>query len=145
LACARLIKTAQEAPLQSIYTSASRYQPIVLSILRIVAGLLFVEHGTSKLFGFPDAGPPLQGLILVAALLEGIGGLFIIFGVFTRIAAFILSGEMAFAYFMAHAPQGLSPLVNHGEGAVLYCFIFLYLAFAGGGAWSVDRAVLKQE
>jgi putative oxidoreductase len=130
---------------QSIYTTAERYRPIILSVLRIVVGLLFVEHGTSKLFGFPDAGPPLQGLILVAALLEGICGLLIIIGAFTRIVAFILSGEMAFAYFMAHAPQGLSPLVNHGEGAVFYCFVFLYFAFAGGGAWSVDRAVLKQE
>jgi putative oxidoreductase len=130
---------------QSIYTTAERYRPIILSVLRIVVGLLFVEHGTSKLFGFPDAGPPLQGLILVAALLEGIGGFLIIIGAFTRIVAFILSGEMAFAYFMAHAPHGLSPLVNHGEGAVFYCFVFLYFAFAGGGAWSVDRAVLKQE
>jgi putative oxidoreductase len=130
---------------QSIYTMAERYRPIILSVLRIVVGLLFVEHGTSKLFGFPDAGPPLQGLMLVAALLEGIGGLLIVVGAFTRIVAFILSGEMAFAYFMAHAPQGFFPLVNHGEGAVFYCFVFLYFAFAGGGAWSVDRAVLKQE
>jgi putative oxidoreductase len=131
--------------LQSIYTTADKYRPIVLSILRIVVGLLFLEHGTSKLFGFPDAGPPLQGLMLVAALLEGIGGLLIVVGAFTRSTAFILSGEMAFAYFIGHAPQGFFPLVNHGEGAVLYCFIFFYIAFAGGGAWSVDRAVLKQE
>jgi putative oxidoreductase len=131
--------------LQLIYTTADKYRPIVLSILRIVVGLLFLEHGTSKLFGFPDAGPPLQGLMLVAALLEGIGGLLIVVGAFTRITAFILSGEMAFAYFIGHAPQGFFPLVNHGEGAVLYCFIFFYIAFAGGGAWSVDRAVLKQE
>ena len=131
--------------MQSIYTMAERYRPIILSVLRIVVGLLFVEHGTSKLFGFPDAGPPLQGLMLVAALLEGIGGLLIVVGAFTRIVAFILSGEMAFAYFMAHAPQGFFPLVNHGEGAVFDCFVFLYFAFAGGGAWSVDRAVLKQE
>jgi putative oxidoreductase len=130
----------------SIFEAASPgWTSRMLSILRIVVGLLFLEHGTSKLFGFPDAGPPLQGLMLVAALLEGIGGLLIVVGAFTRITAFILSGEMAFAYFIGHAPQGFFPLVNHGEGAVLYCFIFFYIAFAGGGAWSVDRAVLKQE
>jgi putative oxidoreductase len=128
-----------------VYARMNEWRPYVLSILRIVAALLFMEHGYSKLFGFPVPGPPLQGLLILAAYLEGFGGLLLLVGAYTRIVAFILSGEMAFAYFMAHAPRGFYPLANGGEGAILFCFIFLYMAFAGGGLWSVDRTVLKQD
>jgi putative oxidoreductase len=104
----------------------AEWEPRVLSILRIMVGLLYLQHGLNKLFNF--AGP-----------LETIGSLFIIFGLFTRPVAFLLSGEMALAYFMAHAPRGFYPLLNGGELAVLYCFIFFYLFVAGGGSWSLDR------
>ena len=117
---------------------------MALSVLRIVAGLLFLQHGLSRAFGFPDAGPPsLNALLIVATVLEIIGSVMLVFG-YTRIVGFILSGEMAIAYFMAHAPRSL-PIANGGEAAVLFCFVFLYLAFAGGGPLSLDRIVLKQE
>src|SRR5215469_13462971 len=116
----------------------------MLSVLRIIVGLLFLEHGLAKIFGFPlqpnhvsftlfTLVPGLQGLI------ELVGGLLLAVGLFTRPVAFILSGDMAFAYFMAHAPRGFFPLLNAGELAIVYCFLFLYFAVAGGGAWSVDR------
>lgn len=114
----------------------------ILSILRIVAALLFIEHGGQKLFNFPPSAHPmshLPPLPLVAGILELFGGLFILLGLFTRPVAFILSGEMAVAYFMAHAPQGFWPINNRGELTVLYCFVFLYFAAAGGGPWSLDR------
>ncbi len=115
------------------------WRPRVLSLLRIVAALLFLEHGLSKLIGFPVPGPgALPPLLLAAALIETVGSLLVLIGLFTRAAAFIMSGEMAFAYFIAHMPHGFFPLVNHGEAAILFCFVFLYLAVAGGGAWSVD-------
>ena len=116
------------------------WAPRVLSILRIVAALLFFEHGTSKLLGFPpsDHSPEVLSLSWIAGLLEMIGGALLILGLFTRPVAFILSGEMAFAYWMAHAPQSAFPLSNGGDAAILYCFVFLYLAFAGGGPWSLD-------
>jgi putative oxidoreductase len=120
------------------------WTPRVLSILRIVAGLLFMEHGLSKLFGFPHAEQfdhlQLFSLIGLAGVIEALGGLLVTLGLYTRIAAFIMSGEMAFAYFMAHAARGLFPVLNGGDAAILYCFIFLYLAAAGGGPWSLDRA-----
>ena len=121
------------------------FAPYVLSILRIVTALLFLQHGLSKVFSFPVPGPPLHGLLLLAAFVETVGSLLMLVGAYTRIVAFILSGEMAFAYFMGHAPRSFYPLANSGEPAILFCFIFLYLAFAGGGPWSVDRAVLKQD
>ena len=127
-----------------LYTRIERLRPYVLSILRIVVALLFLQHGLSKVFGFPAPGPSLNGLLILAAFLETVGALLFLVGAYTRIVAFILSGAMAFAYFMAHAPQSLYPLVNKGELAVLYCFIFLYFVFAGGGPWSVDRVALKQ-
>ena len=121
--------------MKSLYANMEKWSPHVLSILRIVVGLLFLEHGLSKLLGFPVPGPSsLGGLSFLAATLEAIGGLLLVGGVYTRIVAFILSGEMAIAYFMAHAPRSFYPIANAGEGAILYCFIFLYLAFAGGRA-----------
>jgi len=130
--------------MNTLYARMETWRPYVLSILRIVVALLFLEHGLSKFFGFPVPGPPLNGLLIVAALLETVGALLLLVGAYTRIVAFILSGEMAFAYFMVHAPQSFYPLVNKGELAVIYCFIFLYFAFAGGGPWSADRAMLDQ-
>jgi len=129
----------------SSYANLDRWRPYVLSILRIVAALLYLQHGLSKVFGFPVPGPSLSGLLILAAFLETVGSLLVLVGAYTRIVAFILSGEMAFAYFMAHAPRSFYPLANGGEGAILFCFVFLYLVFAGGGPWSIDRAVLKQD
>jgi putative oxidoreductase len=125
-----------------LFDSLGRYQPQALGLLRIVTALLFIEHGTQKLFDFPasgQAGGALAGLMLVAALLEAIGGLLVLVGIFTRPVAFILSGEMAVAYFMAHFPRSFFPIQNGGDAAVLFCFVFLYLAFAGAGAFSVDN------
>ncbi len=116
------------------------WAPRVLSILRIVAALLFFEHGTTKLLGFPpsDHSPEVLSLPWIAGALELVGGALLIVGLFTRPVAFILSGEMAFAYWMAHAPRSAFPVVNGGDAAILYCFLFLYLAAAGGGPWSLD-------
>lgn len=120
------------------------WTPRMLGILRIVIGFLFLQHGTAKLLGIPHVamfdGLQLFSLIGLAGILELVGGVLIIFGLFTRITAFILSGEMAVAYFMAHAPSGPLPILNHGELAVMYCFVFLYFAFAGAGAFSIDAA-----
>ena len=117
-----------------------RFAPYVLSLLRIVAGLLFFEHGLSKLFGFPPHGATqhFPDVEFFAGLVELIGGFLVTLGLFTRQAAFLMSGEMAIAYFFAHAPRSLFPLLNGGEGAVLYCFVFLYLIFAGPGPLSFD-------
>jgi putative oxidoreductase len=105
-----------------------------------VAGLMFAMHGTQKLFGFPGGGTPvaLASLPGLAGIIELVAGLLIAIGFRTHIAAFIASGEMAFAYFMSHAPQGAFPILNRGELAVLYCFLFLYMAAHGSGTWSVD-------
>jgi putative oxidoreductase len=129
----------------SLYANLEKWRPYVLSVLRIVAGLLFLQHGLSKFFGFPAAGPPLAGLIILAATIETFGGLLLLVGLYTRLAALIMSGEMAFAYFITFAPKSFYPAANGGTLAVLYCFVFLYFFFAGGGPWSVDRAVLKQD
>jgi putative oxidoreductase len=132
--------------MNAFYTRMETWRPYVLSILRIVVGLLFLQHGLSKVFNFPAPSPvpSLSGLLILAAVLETIGAALFLVGAFTRIVAFILSGEMAFAYFMAHAPRSFYPIVSAGELAVLFCFIFLYFFFAGGGPLSVDRAMLKQ-
>jgi putative oxidoreductase len=132
--------------MNAIYIRMEMWAPYVLSILRIVVGLLFLQHGLSKVFNFPAPSPvpSLSGLMILAAFLETVGALLFVVGAYTRIVAFILSGEMAFAYFMAHAPRSFYPVVNSGELAIIYCFIFLYFAFAGGGPWSVDRTVLNQ-
>jgi putative oxidoreductase len=121
-----------------------RLAPYVLSILRIVAALLFLEHGLSKFFGFPlGTAPHPQGFDLefFAASIEFAGGVLLTLGLFTRVAALVMSGEMAVGYFLAHAPQGFYPYVNHGELAVLYCFVFFYLIFAGGGPLSLDALI----
>ena len=132
--------------MNGLYATLERYRPYILSILRIVVGLLFLEHGLSKVFNFPAPSPvpSLSGLLILAAILETIGAALFLVGAFTGLVAFLLSGEMAFAYFMAHAPRSFYPIVNAGELAVLFCFLFLYFAFAGGGPLSVDRAMLKQ-
>ena len=119
------------------------YASPLLSVLRIMTGLLFLQHGTTKLLGIPATpmtGIPPFSLPGVAGILELIGGVLIVLGLFTRPVAFILSGLMAVAYFYAHAPRGFFPILNGGELAALYSFVFLYLAAAGGGVWSVDKA-----
>ena len=127
------------------------WSPRVLSILRIVAALIFLEHGTSKLLGFPAAGegmpvdPALFTLPWWSGFIELVTGALLAIGLFTRAAAFIASGEMAVAYWMAHAPQSPFPLQNQGDAAILYCFVFLYLVFAGGGPWSVDALMRKRK
>ncbi len=113
-----------------------------------MSGLLFLEHGTSKLLAFPpDATahhPALMSLAGVSGILELVGGILLVLGLFTRITAFILSGEMAVAYFMVHFPHNFFPIVNKGELAVLYCFVFLYLAAAGAGSWSLDGLIARR-
>jgi len=116
--------------------------PWLLSVLRIVTALLYILRGTSKIFGFPPVrggAVDLQSLLGLAGGLEIIGGTLILVGLFTRPVAFVLSGEMAFAYFISHAPRNIYPLLNQGEVAILFCFIYLYLAFAGAGPVSLDR------
>lgn len=124
----------------------SKWSPVLLSLLRIVTAFLFMQHGAQKLLGVPGAGDhkvELMSLMGFAGCLELIGGGLVLIGLFTRPVAFVLSGQMAVAYFMAHAPQSFWPVLNQGEAAVLYCFVFLYLSAAGGGPWSLDRALRK--
>jgi putative oxidoreductase len=122
--------------------AVQRWSPLFLSLLRIVAALLFIQHGTVKLFGFPTSMGtiPLLSLMGLAGVLELAGGALLLAGLFTRPVAFILSGEMAVAYFMAHAGQGFYPIQNQGEAAILFCFVFLFLIFAGPGPVSLDAA-----
>ena len=133
------------AELNSFYAS---WTPRLLSVLRIIAAFLFIAHGAQKLFGFlaPPGMPAATtgSLMWVGGVLEFFGGLLFLLGLFTRPVAFILSGMMAVAYFMAHAPGGFWPLQNKGELAVLYCFVFLVLSVAGGGEWSVDRLLRRR-
>lgn len=131
----------------------SVWAPRILSVLRIISGFLILQHGLQKVFGLlpptlpPGAPPPppfsfsLASLAGVSGLLELVGGILLILGLFTRPAAFILSGLLAVGYFMVHAPQGFWPILNRGELAALYCFVFFYLFFAGGGPWSVDHCI----
>jgi putative oxidoreductase len=127
----------------------SSWSPRLLGVLRIIAGLLFMCHGGQKLFNCPPAAQPMDIPFFsfpagIAGILEFFGGLFIVLGLFTRPVAFILSGQMAIAYFMAHAPGGFWPINNHGELAVLYCFVFLYFAAAGAGPLSLDYLLRRK-
>lgn len=122
----------------------SDYTPYLLGVMRIVVAFLFMAHGTQKLFGFPS-GEPIQidhiaTLYGIAGLLETIGGFFLVIGFLTRPFAFVLSGEMAVAYFIVHMPEGFWPLLNGGEKAMLYCFIFLFISAAGPGTFSIDKS-----
>lgn len=119
-----------------------RWAPYALALLRIMTALLFIEHGTAKLFGFPasDMRPAFLTLGWIAGVLEVVGGGLVLVGFWTRATAFLLSGQMAVAYFMAHAPGSFFPILNGGDGAILFCFVFFYLVFAGPGAWSLDAA-----
>ena len=131
----------------NLESSLAGWTPRLLSVLRIIAGFLLMPHGAQKLFGFlaPPGMPAatMGSLMWVAGVLEFFGGLLLLIGLFTRPVAFILSGLMAVAYFMAHAPGGFWPLQNKGELAVLYCFVFLFFAAAGGGEWAVDRLIRR--
>ena len=126
------------------FTLLSRWQPQLLAALRIMTALLFMQHGLIKLFGFPPGGQPgvqqVGTLLWIGGVIELVTSVLLVLGLFTRLAAFVAAGEMAVAYFMFHAPKGFYPAVNMGEGAILFCFIFLYLAAAGPDAWSVDGA-----
>ena len=118
----------------------TKYGPQILGVLRIVAGLLFLEHGLAKLVGFPaPMGAHLPPLIMAAGVIELVGGTLITLGLFSRFAAFVTSGEMAFAYFLQHFPRSVYPTQNGGDAAVLFCFLFLYLAAAGPGAFAVNQ------
>ena len=125
----------------------ARLSPTVLSIVRIVVALLFFEHGTSRLFGWPSpiATPEFLTLYWFAGAIELVGGAFLVLGLLTRPAAFIMSGEMAFAYFLSHASKSFFPILNRGDSAILYCFIFLYIGFAGAGPWSLDALWKKKK
>ena len=132
-------------------TSLSKFQPQVLSILRIIAGLLFLSSGLQKWFGFPVANPNVANITLIsmigiAGLIETIGGVLVTVGLYTRAAAFIMSGEMAVAYwYYGNRPaKGFMPIQNGGTLEVLFCFVFLYLVFAGAGVWSLDAMLRKK-
>lgn len=124
----------------NIDRTLSRLTPHVLSILRIIAALLLLQHGLAKIVGFPPGGrmPSVGTLSWFAGWIELVLGTLLLLGAWTRCMAFVLSGEMAFAYFISHAPRGFYPILNGGELAVLYCFVFFFIFFAGGGPWSVD-------
>ena len=119
------------------------WAPRVLSILRIVSALIFIAHGTQKLFGFPappaSGLPPILSVYGIGGILELVGGILLLLGLFTRPVAFVLAGEMAVAYWFFHAPRSPYPVLNGGDASILYCFVFLYLVFAGPGPWSLDR------
>jgi putative oxidoreductase len=126
----------------NVFNRLSPYSPYILSIVRIVAGLIFMAHGTAKLLGFPasDMNPAVGSLPWIAGCIELVGGALIALGLLTRPAAFIASGMCAFAYFLAHAPNSFFPVLNGGDAAILYCFLFLYLVFAGPGPLSIDAS-----
>ena len=135
-------KSLDVSPMTTTRATLAEWAPRLLSVLRIVTAFLFVQHGTAKLLGIPHVvdfdNLQIFSLVGVAGMLEFAGGLLLLVGLFTRPTAFVLSGMMAVAYFLAHAPQGPLPILNHGELAVMYSFVFLYLAAAGGGPWSID-------
>ena len=119
----------------------NKYSPQILGIVRIVVGLLFLEHGLMKMAGFPApmGHGPMPPMIMAAGIIELVGGALVVLGLFSRYAAFICSGEMAFAYFIAHFARGIYPALNGGDGAILFCFIFLYLAAAGPGSFAINQ------
>lgn len=125
---------------------ANTYAPYAYALLRMVVGLLFAMHGSQKLLGVPGDGQTVQiaSLMGVAGIIELVGGLLILVGFLTRFAAFIASGTMAVAYFMAHAPQHSLPIINKGELAVVFCFVFLYIAARGAGIWSIDNLLSRR-
>ena len=125
----------------------SRYAPWALVVLRVMVGLLFLEHGTQKLFGFPPGGNPMPAMMTlswVQGVIELVGGTMFVIGLFTRPLAFILCGDMAVAYFMVHAPRNFYPMLNTGDAAILYCFVFLYFIFAGPGPASADATLRRR-
>jgi putative oxidoreductase len=126
----------------------SSYAPIMLSVLRIIAALIFLEHGTQKILGFPPGGPdPLPHMMTTlwwAGMIEMIPGFLLVIGLYTRTAAFLAAGEMAFAYWIGHFPRAFWPVDNGGDAAILYCFIFLYILCAGPGPWSVDAKLVAR-
>jgi putative oxidoreductase len=127
----------------------SKWQPTVLSLLRFMSGLLLLQHGTAKLLGFPPmqsfANLQIGSMVGAAGVIELVGGALLVVGLFTRAAAFIASGMTAVAYFMVHVPKNFMPILNGGELAVLYCFVFFYLVFAGGGPVSIDAILRKKD
>jgi putative oxidoreductase len=131
-----------------MFVVIGRFTPQAFALLRIVSGLLFFLHGTQKIFGFPPMpaqfSGPLPTIAFVAGILEVVLGLLITLGLLTGIAAFLASGEMAVAYFVGHATKGFWPILNQGELAVLYCFLFLYIAAHGAGIWSIDQGILRK-
>jgi putative oxidoreductase len=129
----------------SLYANLEKGRPYILSVLRIVVAMLFLEHGLQKYFGFPSAGPPMTPLLYVQGVIEVVGGILLLVGGYTRVVAFILAGNMAVAYFMAHFPRSFFPAMNGGDAAVLFCFVFLYIAFAGSGPWSIDGIALEHD
>ncbi len=126
--------------MKSQTTSTNRWTPHMLSLFRVMVALLFLQHGCQKLLGFPPGSSPvpLHSLAGVAGMLELVGGILLLMGLMVNLVAFLLSGEMAVAYFLMHASHSFYPVLNHGELAVLYCFAFLFFAVAGGGTWSID-------
>ena len=134
-------------PVVVVDHSSSVWGPHMLSLLRFVAGLCFLEHGLQKLVGFPPGGtmPAMYSLAWCAGVLELVGGTLLALGLFTRVAAFVVSGEMAVAYWMVHAQKSFFPILNGGDAAILFCFVFLYLAVVGGGSISLDRAFFRRD
>jgi putative oxidoreductase len=141
-ASTRQVRAVAPAPAPPL----ERFVPYALTLLRIFAALMFLEHGASKFFGFPAPFPRLDlfSIEWFAACIELVGGALLALGLFTRLAALIMSGEMAIGYFMVHAPHSFYPYVNHGEIAVLYCFVFFYFIFAGGGSLSLDALLWRK-
>ncbi|NEI73096.1 DoxX family membrane protein [Rhizobium lusitanum] len=123
----------------SLSERLSPYQPSALAMLRLITAILFIEHGSQKLFGFPPAPYAITTLFFVAGVLELVGGILVLLGLFTRPVAFLLSGEMAIAYFTVHMPINFFPANNQGDGAILFCFIFLFMVFSGPGDWALDN------
>jgi putative oxidoreductase len=146
IAMDQAVTTPSARSASSPTAALDRFAPYMLSIMRIMVALLFLQHGLSKYFGFPQAHDPFPVLSMVwfAALIELVGGILVALGLFTRIAAFIMSGQMAVGYFLFHAPKSFFPILNYGDAAILYCFVFLYFVFAGAGPLSLDALLWKR-